>query len=75
MNDRLPQTPLAKLEGHDEFVARHIGPSDDEVDGMLAAIGQQSLDSMVEAIVPASIRLGAPLALPAAINEPTRWRG
>jgi len=69
MHNRLPQVPLATLEAHDEFVARHIGPSNEEVDGMLAAIGQQSLDSMVEAIVPASIRLGAPLALPAAINE------
>jgi glycine dehydrogenase len=69
MNDRLPQVPLAALEGHDEFVARHIGPSEEEVGEMLAAIGHGSLDSMVEAIVPASIRLGAPLALPAAINE------
>ena len=68
MNDRLPQVPLAALEGHDEFVARHVGPSEEEIGEMLAAIGQQSLDSMVEAIVPSSIRLGAPLALPAAVN-------
>ena len=69
MNDRLPQVPLAVLEGHDEFVARHVGPSDEEIGEMLAAIGQPSLEAMVEAIVPASIRLGAPLALPAAISE------
>jgi glycine dehydrogenase len=69
MNDRLPHTPLAALEGHDEFVARHVGPSDDEIGAMLAAIGQPSLEAMVDAIVPASIRLREPLALPAAINE------
>ena len=69
MNDRLPQVPLATLESHDGFVARHVGPNDDEIGAMLAAIGHDSLDSMVGAIVPASIRLAAPLALPAAINE------
>jgi glycine dehydrogenase len=69
MNDRLPQLPLATLEGSDEFVARHIGPSDDEIRSMLAAIGHDSLDAMVDAIVPATIRLDAPLALPAAISE------
>jgi glycine dehydrogenase len=69
MNDRLPQVPLTTLEGHDEFVARHVGPNDDEVGEMLAAIGQESLDAMVEAIVPASIRLDAPLALAAAVSE------
>jgi len=69
MNDRLPHTPLATLEGHDEFVARHVGPSEEEIGEMLAAIGHGSLEAMVEAIVPASIRIGAPLALPAAINE------
>jgi glycine dehydrogenase len=69
MNDRLPHTPLAVLEGHDEFVARHVGPSDDEIAAMLAAIGHDSLQTMVDAIVPASIRIGAPLALPPAVNE------
>ena len=69
MNDRLPHPPLADLEGHDEFVARHIGPSEDEIRTMLAAIGCDSLESMVEAIVPASIRLREPLALAPALNE------
>jgi len=69
MNDRLPQPSLASLEGHDEFVARHVGPNEDEIREMLAAIGHESLDAMVEAIVPASIRLDAPLALPSAISE------
>jgi glycine cleavage system P protein (glycine dehydrogenase) len=60
---------LQELEHHDEFLARHIGPNDDEIAQMLATIGQPSLDAMVNAIVPTSIRLGGPLALPAAVTE------
>ena len=69
MNARMPHVPLPTLEGGDEFVARHIGPNDDEIAAMLAAIGYESLEAMVEAIVPASIRLRAPLALGKAISE------
>jgi len=68
MNDRLPP-PLAGLEGHDEFVGRHIGPNDAEITEMLAAIGQDSLEKLVDNVVPASIRLRAPLALPPAVSE------
>ncbi len=60
---------LSTLEGHDEFVARHIGPNDDEIAQMLGEIGFDSLDKMVDAIVPGSIRQRAPLALGAAVNE------
>ncbi len=60
---------LQQLEQHDEFLARHIGPNDDEIAQMLAAIGQPSLDALVDAIVPASIRLNTPLALPAPVTE------
>jgi glycine dehydrogenase len=69
MNDRHSHATLTALEGHDEFVARHVGPGDDEIAAMLAAIGQPSLEAMVEAIVPASIRVREPLALPRAVNE------
>ncbi|HYS14306.1 MAG TPA: aminomethyl-transferring glycine dehydrogenase, partial [Burkholderiaceae bacterium] len=62
-------TKLQELEHHDEFFARHIGPNDDEIAQMLAAIGQSSLESMVDAIVPASIQTKAPLALPAPVSE------
>ena len=62
-------TSLAQLESRDAFVSRHIGPNDEEIARMLKAIGQPSLDTMVDAIVPASIRLKAPLALPDAVSE------
>ncbi len=62
-------TTLHHLENHHEFHARHIGPSDTEIDDMLAVVGAPSLDALVDAIVPASIKLTAPLALPAAVTE------
>ncbi|HEX8392264.1 MAG TPA: aminomethyl-transferring glycine dehydrogenase, partial [Longimicrobium sp.] len=47
----------------DTFVRRHIGPDDAEIGRMLSALGYGSLDDLVNATVPASIRLGRPLAL------------
>ncbi|MDG6347193.1 aminomethyl-transferring glycine dehydrogenase [Luteimonas sp. 8-5] len=61
--------PLRDLEHHDAFVQRHIGPNDAEIATMLAAIGHESLESMTDAIVPASIRSQAPLDLPASMAE------
>jgi glycine dehydrogenase len=66
MNARLT---LTELEAHDEFAARHIGPSDQEIAEMLAAVGQPSLEALIDAIVPPAIRLAAPLALPAPLAE------
>ncbi len=60
---------LRSLEHHDAFVARHIGPNDDEIATMLAAVGQDSLDALTDAIVPASIKSAGPLALPDAMSE------
>ncbi|WP_372442029.1 aminomethyl-transferring glycine dehydrogenase [Nocardioides limicola] len=51
------------------FAARHIGPDQDAVATMLAAIGHDSLDSLMAAAVPASIRAKAPLNLPPATDE------
>ena len=60
---------LHDLEHHHEFHARHIGPNDAEIAEMLAAVGATSLDGLVDAIVPSSIKLTAPLALPGAVTE------
>jgi glycine dehydrogenase len=61
---------LAALEHHDAFIERHIGPSEDDIAAMLAVVGQESLAALVDAIVPAGIRLSESLSLPPAINEP-----
>ena len=57
------------LRHPDRFDARHIGPRADDLPAMLAAIGQPSLDALIDATVPESIRLRRPLALPAAGGE------
>ncbi|MBB4636452.1 aminomethyl-transferring glycine dehydrogenase [Longimicrobium terrae] len=47
----------------DTFVRRHIGPDDAETGRMLATLGFGTMDDLVNATVPASIRLDRPLAL------------
>jgi glycine dehydrogenase len=63
------RSSLRQLEHHDAFVERHIGPNDSEIARMLGVVGHASLDALTDAIVPASIKSAAPLALPAAISE------
>jgi glycine dehydrogenase len=52
------------LDFHDGFVNRHIGPTEDaDVKKMLKVIGYNSLDALIDATVPASIRIARPLQL------------
>ncbi|HTE44703.1 MAG TPA: glycine dehydrogenase (aminomethyl-transferring), partial [Gemmatimonadaceae bacterium] len=51
------------------FIPRHIGPSDADVSAMLELLGYDSLDALIDATVPASIRLKRPLAIHAAMTE------
>jgi len=68
----MPQTPrLSQLAQPDTFLRRHLGPSDDEQQAMLQALGLQSRDELIEQTVPPAIRLHAPLNLPAALDEPS----
>lgn len=53
----------------DRFLPRHLGPSEADVQEMLATLGMQSLSELVEAAMPANIRLNRPLALPAPKTE------
>ena len=48
----------------DQFVNRHIGPSEADVEQMLEAIGCSSVDELISQVVPENIRLKKPLALP-----------
>ena len=63
-----PRT-LRQLEDRAEFVGRHIGPRDAEIQNMLAVLGLNSLDALVDQATPASIRSQHPLDLAAARNE------
>jgi glycine dehydrogenase len=51
------------LRHTDTFVRRHVGPDEAEVRQMLDALGYDSLDALIDATVPESIRLRRPLAL------------
>ena len=55
--------PQHILNPSDTFVHRHIGPTDADIQEMLAILGLQSLDALIDATVPADIRLAKPLAL------------
>ncbi|HRW40082.1 MAG TPA: glycine dehydrogenase (aminomethyl-transferring), partial [Microthrixaceae bacterium] len=51
------------------FAARHIGPSESDVEAMLAVVGQASLDALVEQAVPGQIRADRALRVQPAENE------
>jgi len=51
------------LKPSDTFVERHVGPREDDIRQMLATLGYDSLDALIDATVPAGIRLKQPLAL------------
>ncbi len=67
MTDRPSLTDLAAGV---PFSRRHIGPSDADEQRMLDAIGQPTVDALLEAAVPAVIRANERLALPEAATEP-----
>ena len=51
------------------FVNRHNGPDNDDVQKMLGIMGVSSGDNLIAETVPASIRVKKPLNLPEGINE------
>ncbi len=60
---------LTELENHAEFVARHIGPWQEDERHMLSVIGAASRQALIEAIVPRAIARTSPMALPAVASE------
>lgn len=52
------------LQPTDDFVHRHVGPSEADIQEMLATLGVPSLDALADAAVPGDIRLRKPLDLP-----------
>lgn len=57
------------MNTHSDFASRHIGPQGEERREMLNSLGYQTLDELIADIVPADIRMKAPLDLPAAKSE------
>ena len=61
--------PLDVLEMRDDFASRHIGPTRQDVDAMLEAIGVPTLEDLLDRTIPASIRFDEPLVLDPALTE------
>ena len=59
----MTRTSLTQLEARDDFISRHIGPSDTEQQAMLAKLGYASRAALIDAVVPANIRNKSKLAL------------
>ena len=57
------------MSHHRTFADRHIGPDEADQARMLAAVGYPSLDALVDAVVPGSIRDESGSQLPPAASE------
>lgn len=51
------------FETHTKFADRHIGPRSEDIEEMLETLGYSSMESFIEDVVPADIRLSSPLTL------------
>jgi len=60
---------LETLQQNDEFIARHIGPDQRQIDSMLETLGLHTLQELIDSTVPDSIALRRPLALAAPMSE------
>ncbi len=59
----------ASLPRTESFTYRHIGPRPEDITEMVAILGYESLDALIDAVVPEEIRLRRPLALPKGRSE------
>ena len=60
---------LTDLEMHGDFIRRHIGPSDSDIEAMLESVGYPTLDALITNAVPESIISERPLDLPEPRSE------
>lgn len=60
---------LVDLEGRAAFVGRHIGPPPTEQEKMLATLGLNSIEDLINATVPDDIKIAEPLELLAGVGQ------
>ncbi|MFM2320709.1 MAG: aminomethyl-transferring glycine dehydrogenase, partial [Pseudomonadota bacterium] len=60
---------LSELEQRDDFIARHIGPTETDTQAMLAAVQADSLEALIKSTVPNAILSPVPLALENSCTE------
>ena len=66
-NDSAPT--LETLQYQDEFIDRHIGPGNSQVADMLGELELESLEQLIEKVVPSSILLDQPISLASPLTE------
>jgi glycine dehydrogenase len=64
-----PKYGSDELESFESFLPRHVGTSDGDQTEMLKALGFESLDALIDAAVPGSVRSLDDLDLPPAASE------
>ena len=69
MSEQHPVIRSGALQPFEDFVRRHVGPSDEEQSAMLKVLGYETLDALIDAAVPDSVRSLHALDLPAAMSE------
>jgi glycine dehydrogenase len=60
---------MLSLKHPDNFVNRHIGPSESEIKEMLEACGVQSINELIQQTLPQRIRLNENISLQPALSE------
>ena len=60
---------LQDLDIFDGFIRRHIGPSAEDEAAMLAELGMDNVDELLDKVVPESIRRRKPLEVKASLSE------
>jgi len=58
-----------ELRYTDDFIPRHIGPNESEIQQMLDLLGFKTLDDLIDATVPKGIRMAEPLKIPEGRSE------
>ena len=60
---------LDALQHSDRFAERHLGPREDEQRAMLDALGMDSLDALIDAVIPADIRRSDAMGIGDGLSE------
>jgi glycine dehydrogenase len=60
---------MTRIDSPPDFEARHLGPDADDVRAMLEVVGYDSLEALIDDVIPASIRMEGDLDLPEPLTE------
>ena len=69
MHGQRPSPAAEELESFENFLHRHVGTSEGDQAVMLKTLGYSSLDALIDAAVPGSVRELDDLDLPPAVSE------